>query len=642
MEQHIHPMYDDDVAHFHIDTDSRAISHTTAEKLVLIQGDHNSEIYTFDIPRFNDGHDMMLCNLVQIHFINIDANNSQNVSSGIYEVLDMQLDPLDPNTCICSWVISNEATPFVGRLTFALRFACMEGSRCTYVWNTQIFDGVPVQKSYNNSDLIMSEYTDILEKWYWEFVNTTTAGVNVIADAKDKAIAEIETVLFNRGGISVSEEQPTDSRIAIWIKPSDPLGTIRIHNLDTDAFDSVTLDTIKGEKGDKGDQGEPGDPTTFIVQEFGEREDVVISQAVMTKKMLSDSLSFEDISNRLNNVDSGIADAENYIIELQRDMESVEPLVYGIKNCLQYDESSGNSNIVYDVELVKGKLRFDTSTQEFTRIDTMESDIVTTLENLASTDGNVTYAMGEIESINNHILALDNGLETDPHTGELCKIKDIESNIDNLKNNLGYNDETNTSIIDDHGEALNAVWTDIGNLSQVIEINMSGEKPKSTRLDDMESDIGNLSQVLDLNTKDGKPISPRLDDMESDIAIMQSVSGFSTEKYDELAELVNTNIPKLDEIKNDLYGNDIPDPLNPGETIHIDGYNDRMNKIEKDLEDHISDYQYWVGETATNANDINTLKSTDNQHTTQISAHTTIISKILARLDALDGLGTEI
>ena len=47
---HLHPLYDSD-PHFSINADTRIITYTSPEKLILIQGDHNSEIVTFDIPR---------------------------------------------------------------------------------------------------------------------------------------------------------------------------------------------------------------------------------------------------------------------------------------------------------------------------------------------------------------------------------------------------------------------------------------------------------------------------------------------------------------------------------------------------------------------------------------------------------------
>lgn len=54
---HKHPIYDTD-PHFKIDGDTRVIINASDVKVALMQGDHNSERFTFEIPRYVDGHDM--------------------------------------------------------------------------------------------------------------------------------------------------------------------------------------------------------------------------------------------------------------------------------------------------------------------------------------------------------------------------------------------------------------------------------------------------------------------------------------------------------------------------------------------------------------------------------------------------------
>lgn len=61
---HKHPVYDTD-AHFKINHITRSI--TTQDDLkTIMQGDHNSERFSFEIPNVIDGHDMKLCNKVLI------------------------------------------------------------------------------------------------------------------------------------------------------------------------------------------------------------------------------------------------------------------------------------------------------------------------------------------------------------------------------------------------------------------------------------------------------------------------------------------------------------------------------------------------------------------------------------------------
>lgn len=47
---HIHDVYDAD-KHFIIDPVTRTITYSESDKLILIQNDHNSERYTFEMPK---------------------------------------------------------------------------------------------------------------------------------------------------------------------------------------------------------------------------------------------------------------------------------------------------------------------------------------------------------------------------------------------------------------------------------------------------------------------------------------------------------------------------------------------------------------------------------------------------------------
>lgn len=56
---HNHPILDND-PHFKIDKETRMIKDQSQTASILMQGDHNSERYTFEMPRYIDGHDMSL------------------------------------------------------------------------------------------------------------------------------------------------------------------------------------------------------------------------------------------------------------------------------------------------------------------------------------------------------------------------------------------------------------------------------------------------------------------------------------------------------------------------------------------------------------------------------------------------------
>ena len=69
---HIHNVTDSDNK-FIVDGVNRSIKNASTSKTMVMQFDHNSEVFTFEVPRYIEGHDMMLCNRVEVHYLNIDT-----------------------------------------------------------------------------------------------------------------------------------------------------------------------------------------------------------------------------------------------------------------------------------------------------------------------------------------------------------------------------------------------------------------------------------------------------------------------------------------------------------------------------------------------------------------------------------------
>ena len=165
---HQHSIYDSDL-HFVIDPVTREIANESG-KVVIIQHDHNSERFTFEIPKEVDGHDMSLCNVCQIHYLNIEANTKVQYE-GLYEIDDLQISPNGDDTVILSWLLSGNATQYVGNLSFTIRFACVaDDGTVDYVWNTGIHSGISIGDVIYNSDVIAAEYADVLEAWRRELI----------------------------------------------------------------------------------------------------------------------------------------------------------------------------------------------------------------------------------------------------------------------------------------------------------------------------------------------------------------------------------------------------------------------------------------------------------------------------------------
>ena len=213
---HNHVISDDD-SYFVIDPLTRKIIHATIDKLTLMQYDHNSEEVTFEVPRFIDGHDMMLCDRVQIHYINIGNNNSK---SGIYETKPIIGD--DDETILCKWLISQNATQYPGTVKFVLRFICATDGEIDYTWNTDTCSDIRVNTGMVNSDTVVEDYSDTLEQWrneiFWEHKWEGT--VLTVKSSSGTSSADLKGEKGDQG------EQGVQG--------------------------------IQGEKGDKGEQGEQG------------------------------------------------------------------------------------------------------------------------------------------------------------------------------------------------------------------------------------------------------------------------------------------------------------------------------------------------------------------------------------------------
>lgn len=157
---HSHPIVDDD-QRFTIDPSSRVISYD-GDAITLIQGDHNSELFSFEIPRFVEGHDMSLCNQIKIHFNNTDRRK-KNESKDIYLVKNAVVND---DMVVFDWLISGKATKYNGTLSFLIQFSCLEeDGTYSYIWHTDTYKGIIIASSYNNSEGIAEDYSDILEEW---------------------------------------------------------------------------------------------------------------------------------------------------------------------------------------------------------------------------------------------------------------------------------------------------------------------------------------------------------------------------------------------------------------------------------------------------------------------------------------------
>ncbi len=199
---HIHSVYDTD-AHFKINPITRKLSAEGNSKVSLVQFDHNSERFTFEIPKLIEGHDMSSCNKVEVHFINVDKGKKKQ-STGVYLVDDMQVSDENKDVVIFSWLISRAATLYEGSLNFIVKMICETNEVIDYQWNTEIYSGISVSTGINNSDVILEDYIDVLEAWK----------ATITEIPQDKIQAAVDNYLQEHP-VMVEEQDPT---VPEWAK----------------------------------------------------------------------------------------------------------------------------------------------------------------------------------------------------------------------------------------------------------------------------------------------------------------------------------------------------------------------------------------------------------------------------------------
>lgn len=167
---HEHNLVDSD-SRFIIDSITRGIT-TENKKLKLMRDDHNFERYTFEIPRYIDGHDMSLCNDIRINYENISSANRTDISTGPYKVSDATIVE---DKVVFSWLLSRNTTKYAGTLQFSISFRCLTGSIIDYSWSTDTFKSITVSEVINNSsEAVVETYTDILAEWEERLFRTKT------------------------------------------------------------------------------------------------------------------------------------------------------------------------------------------------------------------------------------------------------------------------------------------------------------------------------------------------------------------------------------------------------------------------------------------------------------------------------------
>lgn len=160
---HLHEVKDKDT-HYIIEPTTMAITNANHVKNKLMQGDHNSEVFTFELPKEIEGHDMSLCDKVELHFINHKADKTEK-SADVYVIRDMHVDETETDKLVFTATLDGKATKYAGSLWIRILFACTSEGVYTYKKWTDIFKDIAVGEGFENTEGIIEENSDLLVQW---------------------------------------------------------------------------------------------------------------------------------------------------------------------------------------------------------------------------------------------------------------------------------------------------------------------------------------------------------------------------------------------------------------------------------------------------------------------------------------------
>ena len=185
---HLHNITDTD-KRFYIDHITRAVI-PESDNVNPIQFDNNSVRFVFEVPRFVGGHDMSLCDKIEIHYINFASATEK--SEDVYLVDDIAVDEWADDKASFTWLLSANATKYAGPLDFLIRFICLDGDKVIYAWHTDICKDISVCDGINNSAAAIELGTDILEAWRKEVLGGSEEAAKRAEEAATKAEAAAE------------------------------------------------------------------------------------------------------------------------------------------------------------------------------------------------------------------------------------------------------------------------------------------------------------------------------------------------------------------------------------------------------------------------------------------------------------------
>lgn len=206
---HNHNVRNDD-NRFIIDGESREITNLSGHKPVLQQFDHNSEVYEFELPRYIEGHDMSLTDLVCLHYDNTSSGTSRStriVNGGMDKIEDLAIDPENEDRIAFTWTVPRSATQQAGTLVFQFQFVCYgedyaETGEPAYEWYSGIYSFAEIKKSLNKSQSVVIQSPDIIIKMNQQIdaLEEKTADIDGLAERTATLEDQVADLMYEKIG----------------------------------------------------------------------------------------------------------------------------------------------------------------------------------------------------------------------------------------------------------------------------------------------------------------------------------------------------------------------------------------------------------------------------------------------------------
>jgi hypothetical protein len=292
---HSHDITDSD-HYFKINATTREIS-TRSDKLYLVQYDHDSERFTFEMPRYLEEHDMTRCSRIEIHYTNITRNKKEQ-NNDVYIVKTKDAE-YDSDSFMFSWLVSSNATQLVGSLKFSVSFICLdESGNVEYEWSTAVYENIQVLAKLEHTAMIREQYPDLYTQLKKDILNSIpSSGGGVDRATVEEIVADY-----------IRDNPPKPGEPGA---PGEPGHSPTISVNETESGYKLVISDVNGtyvcdiRHGKDGKDGEDGYSPTIAVTEIQEGYILTITDINGTKTALvrhgsSGDLTPEDIKSAVD------------------------------------------------------------------------------------------------------------------------------------------------------------------------------------------------------------------------------------------------------------------------------------------------------------------------------------------------------